>query len=199
MALKFNSRMSKEMKHARCACREYYDISGLIEDINSYGIERWLSIKNIKHEICEGNIYKVFDDSGKLTKIMKADWAGNPLYVKFLDKEGNTNKIVSCVCGKPLISYYDKNGNVTKRLQSDGLYNYVISQQFKDNKLQKEALYSQHFPIHGYTIKREGKEVLKLPPQHVNDSDIVKVNTIRDYKNGKIIEYRKGSMPNKQY
>lgn len=149
---KINAELSKETKHAKRALRQYNEIYTEFHEVcyrHGSDYVKYLKENKIPFEAGKDGI-RVFDKEGKLTRIIKGLDADNKIsqtYIEYYDKNGKLAKIVSFVDNTPSLHFYDNNGNLSKRIvpisKIGGTRPSVMTAEFKNNRLTKEAIYIQ--------------------------------------------------------
>jgi len=149
---KINAELSKETKHAKRALRQYNEIYTEFHEVcyrHGSDYVKYLKENKIPFEAGKDGI-RVFDKEGKLTRIIKGLGADNKIsqtYIEYYDKNGKLAKIVSFVDNTPSLHFYDNNGNLSKRIvpisKIGGTRPSVMTAEFKNNRLIKEAIYIQ--------------------------------------------------------
>lgn len=149
---KINAELSKETKHAKRALRQYNEIYTEFNEVcyrHGSDYVKYLKENKIPFEAGKDGI-RVFDKEGKLTRIIKGLDADNKIsqtYIEYYDKNGKLAKIVSFVDNTPSLHFYDNNGNLSKRIvpisKIGGTRPSVMTAEFKNNRLTKEAIYIQ--------------------------------------------------------
>lgn len=149
---KINAELSKETKNAKRALRQYNEIYTEFNEVcYKHGSDyvKYLKENKIPFEAGKDGI-RVFDKEGKLTRIIKGLDTDNKIsqtYIEYYDKNGKLAKIVSFVDNTPSLHFYDNNGNLSKRIvpisKIGGTRPSVMTAEFKNNRLTKEAIYIQ--------------------------------------------------------
>lgn len=149
---KINAELSKETKHAKRALRQYNEIYTEFHEVcyrHGSDYVKYLKENKIPFEAGKDGI-RVFDKEGKLTRIIKGLDTDNKIsqsYIEYYDKNGKLAKIVSFVDNTPSLHFYDNNGNLSKRIvpisKIGGTRPSVMTAEFKNNRLTKEAIYIQ--------------------------------------------------------
>ena len=147
---KINAELSKETKHAKRALRQYNEIYTEFHEVcyrHGSDYVKYLKENKIPFEAGKDGI-RVFDKEGKLTRIIKGLDADNKIsqtYIEYYDKNGKLAKIVSFVDNTPSLHFYDN--NLSKRIvpisKIGGTRPSVMTAEFKNNRLTKEAIYIQ--------------------------------------------------------